>query len=115
MHELSIVMGIIDIAEAESGKAGGGSVEEIELDIGVLSTVQMEAFDFAWSQGVRDTLLQGTRLKVNRIGGEAECLDCGTVFPMRELYDGCPSCESRFTRILKGKELRVKSLTLDCV
>ena len=112
MHELSIVMSIIEIASTEAGRAGGGEVEEIELDIGELSTVDMDAFEFAWQQGVRQTLLEGTKLNVNRIAGMARCLDCEIEFPVDQVYDPCPSCGQHLVEIVKGKELRVKSLVV---
>jgi hydrogenase nickel incorporation protein HypA/HybF len=112
MHELSIVMGIIDIAQKEAAKAGAQTVEEIELDIGTLSTVDMDAFDFAWTQGVKETLLEHSVKSVNRIEGLARCADCSIDFPIREVYDPCPSCGGHFVEILRGKELRVKSLVV---
>lgn len=112
MHELSIVMSIIDIATDQARKAGADNVEEIELDIGELSGVEMEAFDFAWSQAVKETLLANATRVVNRIAGEGFCLDCEYRFPMQQLYDGCPSCNGHFIDIQKGKELRVKSLVV---
>jgi hydrogenase nickel incorporation protein HypA/HybF len=112
MHELSIVMSIIDIATKEAGKAGAKDIEEIELDIGELSTVDMDAFTFAWEQGVKDTLLQDSKINVNRIAGLARCLDCEIEFPVSEVYDPCPSCGQHLVEIIRGKELRVKSLVV---
>ena len=63
MHELSIVMSIIDIAREQATKAGAQTVEEIELEIGALSTIEMNAFEFAWQQGKKNTLLEHSILK----------------------------------------------------
>jgi hydrogenase nickel incorporation protein HypA/HybF len=112
MHELSIVMSIIEIAESEINKAGGGIVEEIELDIGTLSTIEMEAFDFAWQQGVKGTMLEDVKLHVNRIEGLAKCLDCDLEFPIENYYDSCPVCGGHFNQIIQGKELKVKTITI---
>ena len=112
MHELSIVMNIIDIVDREVAQAGGGKVEDVELDIGRLSTVQMEAFDFAWQQGVRNTILQDAGLTVNHIDGGAHCNDCDANFRVDEVFDPCPACNGHFIRITAGKELRVRSLTI---
>ena len=112
MHELSIVMGIIGIAEKELAKAGAAAVEEIELDIGTLSTVDMDAFDFAWNQGVKDTPLAHSLKTVHLIQGEARCMDCDIRFPVQEVYDPCPVCGGHLLEIVRGKELRVKSLVV---
>ena len=110
MHELSIVMSIVQIATKEASRNGASIVDEIELDIGVLSSVEMDSFDFAWQQGVKNTVLQHAGGQVNRIPGKGRCLDCATEFPMQQLYDACPACDSQLVDILSGKELSVKTL-----
>jgi hydrogenase nickel incorporation protein HypA/HybF len=113
MHELSVVMSIIDIAEKEMVANKAATIEEIELDIGALSGIEMNAFDFAWSQAVKSTLLEHSGRVVNRIGGEGICMDCNAEFPIQQLYEPCPVCNRHFISIRKGKELRVKSLVLN--
>lgn len=110
MHELSIVMGIIEIATREAEKAEASVVEEIELDIGRLSTVEPDAFEFAWKQGIRHTPLENAVKKINRPEGKARCLHCENEFPVAQLYDACPACGEHWIEILAGKELRVRSI-----
>ncbi len=112
MHELSIISSIVQIAEAEVEKAGAQRVESIELDIGELAGIEFSALDFAWEVGVSQTVLEGAERHIHRIGGEARCNECETVFDMQALYDPCPSCGSYCSEILKGKELSVKALTI---
>jgi len=49
MQELSLVMGIIDLASMEAKAHGDRDAEEILLDIGQWGGVEMESFDFAWT------------------------------------------------------------------
>ena len=112
MHELSIVMSIVDLAAKEAAKHHAAAIEEIELDIGHLSGIEMDSFEFAWKQAVKNTILGTATKKVNRIAGKAKCFDCNTHFDMAQLYDSCPSCGSHLSEILSGKELKVKSLVL---
>lgn len=112
MHELSIVMSILDIAEEYAGKTKYRAIEEIELDIGCLTTIEMNAFEFAWKEGVRNTRLQDAAKKINRIKGKAKCMDCENTFTIENLFDPCPSCGQHLLDILEGKELRVKSLMM---
>ena len=112
MHELSIVMGIVDIASKEALKANASSIEEIELDIGKLSTIEMDSFDFAWKQGVKNTILENATKTVNRIEGRAKCHDCEIEFPLEALYDPCPQCGFHLVDIISGKEVKVKSLMI---
>jgi len=105
-------MSIVEIASRQAALAEAEAIEEIELDIGELSGVEMNAFDFAWQQAVRDTPLQHAGRVVNRIEGLGCCTDCNIEFPVHQLYDSCPVCNSHFIDIKKGKELRVKSLVV---
>lgn len=113
MHELSIVMSILEIAETHAAGAGAGTVEEIELEIGCLSGIEMEAFEFAWKQAVRNTILEGAVRTIHRTPGEAVCTECGNSFHIQKLFDDCPECGNRLISILHGKELRIRSLLVN--
>ncbi len=112
MHELSIALGIVKIAEQEARKAGVRQVKKITLDIGHLAGVEFEALDFAWPLAVKDTVLEGAERVINKIAGQARCLECDKHYALHHLYDGCPYCGSYFKDIMKGKELLVRSLEL---
>lgn len=110
MHELSVALGIVKIAEAETAKANAKVVESIELEIGTLAGIEFESLDFVWPSAVKDTVLEHAVRKLNIIHGEAKCSDCDTVFELDNIYDACPNCKSYLKGIIKGKELLVKSL-----
>ncbi|MDX1942023.1 MAG: hydrogenase maturation nickel metallochaperone HypA [Saprospiraceae bacterium] len=112
MHELSIVMGIVEIAESETRKAGAVAVESIELEIGKLAGIQIDSLEFAWDVAVKNTVLQKAHRQIHHIPGKARCSECETEFEMIELYDACPNCGQYFSEILQGQELRVKSLVV---
>jgi hydrogenase nickel incorporation protein HypA/HybF len=112
MHELSIVTSIIEIAEREVKKAQAHSVSKIELDIGILSGVEMQAFDFAWEQAIPKTSLAGAKRVVNRLDAKSKCEDCKYQFDAESLYELCPKCDCINTVLLQGKEMKVKSLEL---
>ena len=105
-------MSIVDIAQKQAREAKAGVIEEIELDIGALSGVEMDALDFAWNEGVRTTMLENATRKINRIEGKASCLECVNSFTIEHYYDACPECGGHLINILQGKELRVKSLVI---
>lgn len=112
MHELSIVMSIVEMAEKEVKKANAEKVDSIELEIGTLSGVEMEAFDFAWQISLKDTVMENAERIIHRTKAKARCADCGHIFYSKTLYDECPKCGQPFNEILKGREMRVKTLTV---
>lgn len=110
MHELSIALGIVKIAEKERQKAKASKVESIELEIGALSGVELDSLEFVWPMAVKDTALEKAAYLVDFIEGKAECLECGQSYPIEHLFDNCPTCKGYFKDVIAGKELRVKSL-----
>ncbi len=110
MHEMSIALGIVRIAEDEVKKAKASKVEVIELTIGELSGVEKEALDFAWPVAVKETVLEGAERKIDYIKGIGKCSECQLEFHMETLHDACPECNSYFKDILQGKELKVIAL-----
>lgn len=110
MHELSIAMGIVDIAKKETAKVKAEKVDMIELEIGTLAGIEFDALDFVWSSAVKDTVLENAIKKINIIHGEAKCSDCESIFKLDNIYDACPNCNSYLKGIIKGKELLVKSM-----
>ncbi len=112
MHELSIVTGIVRIAEEQVRKLGASKVACIELEIGELAGIDRYSLDFVWELGVQKSVLEHSAKDINNIPGKAKCLDCHHTFHMKALFDACPECGSYFNEVLEGKELRVKALTV---
>lgn len=110
MHEMSIALGIVRIAEEEVKKAKASRVEVIELIIGELSGVEKDALEFAWPLAVKETVLENAIPKINYIKGEALCSECDSHFDLHSLYDACPNCNSYFRDIVHGQELKVVAL-----
>lgn len=112
MHELSIALGIVDIAEKETKKAKKNKVELIELEIGTLAGIEFDSLEFIWAAAVKNTVLEGAEKKINIIQAEAKCGDCQHIFKVKYFYDSCPECNSFLKSIIKGKELLIKSLEI---
>lgn len=110
MHELSIAVAIVKIAEDETKKANAKKVTKIELEIGVLAGIEIDSLNFVWDSAVENTVLETAEKNILIIDGKGRCIDCDTEFSMENIYDCCPNCGSNFKNILQGKELKVKSL-----
>lgn len=113
MHELSIAQSIIDIAEDYTKKNNASKVNEIEIEVGDLSGVVIEALEFAMDSATKKTMLENAKVNIIAIPGLAECKDCQHEYPVNQLYETCPKCNSYVAEIKSGKELRVKSLIVD--
>lgn len=112
MHELSIAQSIVAIAEEEVSKAQAHVVDQIVLDIGKLSGVEIDALNFVWDIAVKDSVLSQAEKIINHLPGKARCTNCNTSFEMENMFDACPVCHDYFNEIIGGKELKIKSLTI---
>jgi hydrogenase nickel incorporation protein HypA/HybF len=113
MHELSIAHSILSIAEKALPANNNSMVTGIQLEIGELSGIEIDALEFAFSVIKADTILRNAELAIQIVKGEAECLDCNKTFFLNSYGTSCPVCKSYSMRILKGKEMKVLNITVD--
>ena len=113
MHELSIVMSIIETAEEQVKKHQAHSVESIDLIIGDLAGVDSRALDFAWDTSVKNTVLEKASKNIIHVTAKAKCLECDCEFVIKEIYDPCPICGTNLLQIVQGKELQIKSMIVN--
>lgn len=113
MHELSIVMSIIDIAEENARRENASVIIEIELDIGRQAGVVMEALDFAIESAKMGTMLEQAKWVINEIPTLARCPSCRREYEASDWFSPCPDCQSPFSEVVQGRELRVKSLQIE--
>lgn len=113
MHEMSIVASIIDIAEDEAKKADAKIITELELDIGTVSGIELEALNFAFLALKPKTLLKDADIKINKIPAISKCLKCENQFETENVFTLCPKCDSYETILIQGKEMKVKSILVD--
>ena len=113
MHEFSIAMSIIEIAEDEAKKAKAEAIKELILDIGTMSGIEFYALDTAMEMAVKNTMLEKTKLTINKIQARAKCTECFSEFDIDNVYDPCPKCNSLYHELLSGKELQIKSIVVD--
>ena len=110
---MSIVASIVDIAEDEARKANANKITEVELDIGTISGIELEALNFAFMALKPKTMLKNAEIKINKIQAISKCLKCENEFETEDVFTLCPKCDSYETMILQGKEMKVKSILVD--
>lgn len=113
MHELSVAMNIIDIADEYFKKSDASKIYNIELEIGELSGIIIESLEFAMNHAVKGSVLENASLNICIKKGIARCKSCNEEFEMNEPYTSCPKCSEYNSEIIAGKEMRVKSLMVE--
>jgi hydrogenase nickel incorporation protein HypA/HybF len=113
MHEFSIALSIVDLAEEYARKDNAREVKEVEVEVGELSGIVIDALEFALESAVKNTMLENAGIRILLVPGKARCRKCRHEYPAGELYAPCPECGSSFPDVIQGKDLRLKSLTVD--
>ena len=113
MHELSIALSILEIAEEEAERQEG-RVVAIHLRLGPLSGVVKSALTSAYDLAREGTLMAGAELIVEEIAMTAYCPTCDatcTIADIIELF--CPECGMPTPEIRTGRELEVVALEIE--
>jgi hydrogenase nickel incorporation protein HypA/HybF len=116
MHELSIAMSIVELAEEEA-EHRGVQVNAVHLKLGVLSGVAKEALLSCYEIACEGTPLQGSRLLVEDVSVVIFCPSCRAQRPLSSMQLFCCSeCGTPCSEIVQGKELEVVALEIqECV
>jgi len=113
MHEMSLAEGIRGIVEETAQAQGFTRVNAVVLEVGALSSVEVEALRFCFEVVMQGTLADGARLDIEAVPGAGWCMPCGKSVPIAALYDACPECGSYQVQATSGTEMRVKALDVD--
>jgi hydrogenase nickel incorporation protein HypA/HybF len=110
MHELSIAMSIVELAEEEAERRGV-QVQAVHLKLGALSGVVKEALLSCYEMACEGTSLQGSQLLVEDIPVAVFCTNCQTERPLASVQlFCCPECGTPTSEVTQGKELEVVAL-----
>ena len=112
MHEMSVAMSILDIADEQARAAGARVINRVELDLGGLAGIEVESLRFCFTAARRGMAAEA-ELVINEIPGRARCAQCGTECMLEMPMALCPECGGLALEILQGRELRVRSLNVD--
>jgi hydrogenase nickel incorporation protein HypA/HybF len=111
MHELSIAMNIVEIAEAAARDVGITQVKAVHLRLGVFSGLVKESLLFAYEIAIENTLLAGSRLVVEDLPLVIYCPQCQAEHQLEKLQGfECPNCGVASNEIRQGKEIELAYL-----
>jgi len=112
MHELSIALSIISMAEAEA-RERGVQVNAVHLKLGTLSGVVKEALLFSYDLACEGTLLEGSRLLIEEVPTVVYCPACRTERTLDSVQRfSCSVCDSPTPEVVRGRELEVTALEI---
>jgi hydrogenase nickel incorporation protein HypA/HybF len=112
MHELSIAISIVELAEEEAERRGV-QVDAVHLRLGALSGVVKEALLSCYEMACENTPLQGSRLLVEDVSIMIFCPSCRSQRPVSSVqFFCCSECGTPASEVVQGKELEVVALEI---
>ena len=110
MHELSIACSLVKAAIEEAARHGVTRVARVDVVLGALSGVEMEALTFCFPAVARGTVCEGATLDVEVEPARGHCPACGSTSDVRDFMSSCPSCGTWPIGLEGGREMRLKAL-----
>ena len=115
MHELSMAQALIEQVEKIQAKENAGAVVSVTVNIGALSGVDREAFEFAFPLAAADTPLAGAALVIVETPAEVTCGQCGKQSQPDLANMRCATCGSNCIRITAGRDFLIQSIELETI
>jgi hydrogenase nickel incorporation protein HypA/HybF len=112
MHELSIAMGIVEVATEEAERRNA-RVTAVHLKVGQLSGVVAEALSAAFELAREATPLAGAVLVIEEIPVTVFCPACAGERVVSFPHLSCPVCGTPTPEVVRGRELEVTALEIE--
>ncbi len=113
MHEFSVAQNIVEIVTGSFRNSGAKKIVSVEIDVGTLSGVIIDALEFAMNSAKKESPIENAIVKINDIQAKAKCNECKKEFELSDFFSICTYCSSTNFEIIKGKELKVKSIEVE--
>ena len=103
-------MEIVKTVEDFARSNGVSKIDTLVLQIGELSSMVPKYVEDCFPAASQGTILEGSKLRIEIMPGNAVCGNCGKVFNVRMSEGACPSCGGRDWELLCGKEFSIKEI-----
>lgn len=110
MHELSIACSLVKAAVDEAARHGVARVARVDVVLGALAGVEMDALMFCFPAVAQGTVCEGARLEVEIEPGRGHCGACGSNSDVTDLMSPCPRCGTWPIGIEGGRDMRLRAL-----
>lgn len=114
MHELSIAVSLVELAE-QSARAGGAvAIRSVRVRVGALSGVVVEALESAYPFASEGTMCEGATLEIDSVPARVRCRACGLEAEMEGVGPFlCPSCGEPGPEVVAGDELELATMEIE--
>ncbi|MEL7563324.1 MAG: hydrogenase maturation nickel metallochaperone HypA [Dehalobacterium sp.] len=112
MHEMSIVMKFVEIAQEYAVKNNAEKVDKVVLLVGEITGVVPHYLKMFYPVVVEGMILEGSELVIETVEASVFCTDCATTYNPCHTELICPNCGSERCDVIDGKQLFVKEIAI---
>jgi hydrogenase nickel incorporation protein HypA/HybF len=110
MHEFALAQDIIEtISRTVDGEMH--KLQSIQLEVGDFAGVVIDSLEFGLEVILKDKNLSEVKINISKVPATARC-ECETEYPIQDMLQTCPSCQSFNRKIITGTEVLIKSVDL---
>lgn len=113
MHEMSIVMNILDVVLEEAEKNGAKKIKSVLLKAGKLHQIIPETLQYCYEIATKNTIAADSELQIEDVPISVRCRKCGRTFGVEDFIFICPDCEVADTETISGDELTIESIEIE--
>ncbi len=113
MHELSLAQGVLEELEAAARSHAFTRVCRLEIEVGVLAGVDLEALRFALDAILPGTLAAAAEVQLIERVAQGTCTSCGHTAPLHDRLEPCPACNALGRRAHGGMSLTLGKLEVE--
>lgn len=111
MHELGIVMQVIDQVEKAAEENRVSKVLKLRMEVGEVSSVVPELFTDCFQWAKKKTVhMQEAELDMVILEAISYCQDCKQTYKTTAYARQCPHCGSGSTYLVTGNEINIKDI-----
>lgn len=110
MHELSVLVEIVNRVEQVAREQELSNIETLVLQIGELSSMVPSYMQDLYPAAIEGTVLENSKLEIEIIPGNGSCLNCNHVYRLLDTDGVCPKCGKKNFDLLSGKEFYIKEI-----
>jgi hydrogenase nickel incorporation protein HypA/HybF len=113
MHELPVTKSIFQIVLKHATMGDVKRVVSVNLEIGALSDLQTEWVQRYFDHLSRGTVVEGARLKIDRVPAVFRCNRCQQSFEISSVLEedlSCGQCHSTQVTLISGRKYHVKNM-----
>jgi hydrogenase nickel incorporation protein HypA/HybF len=113
MHEMSIVMSIVETASEHAARNGAAGVRQVVVQVGGISGVVPRYLMEFYPVVAEGTVLEGSELVIETVAASVFCTKCATTYDPCETDMVCPKCGGEDCDVIEGRGLLVKEILIE--